>query len=60
MKLKKLQHKSTGVWFWMQARLCFGKPSFSADQGNTWHLSKTMAYRAAVKSNTLAVCEVAK
>ena len=51
--LKKLQHKASGTWFWMNAKLAWGKAYFSADGEKTWHATKTEAYRAAIEDGTL-------
>lgn len=53
--LKKLQHKASGIWFWIHTKQAWRKSYYSADGEKTWHASKTQAFRTAMANDNLEV-----
>lgn len=60
MKAKRLIHKPSGKWFWMHARLIFGVPYYSANNGASWHPTKLLAFTRAAESDLLDLAESPK
>ena len=55
MKTKRLVHKPTGIWFWMQFKRAFNTAYYSANAGATWHKSKLRAFDYATETKSLDI-----
>lgn len=56
-KLKRLFHKRDSIWFWIEARIAWGRVQYSAD-GETWHPSRSAAYDKAKAVGKLSLCKI--
>lgn len=55
--VKRMIHKPTGTWYWVEVKLSWNIKYYSFDGGDHWHKSKLAAFNQAQVDGKLQLCD---
>ncbi len=54
-RCKRMLHKPSGVWYWVEVKQIWNALYYSFDGGDTWHKTKVAAYSQAEQTGKLEI-----